>query len=121
MDTIFVKQVKEEGPAFESGLCTGDRIIEVNGESVIGKTYSQVMALIQNGGTTLELRVIPKDEDILQEAYSQDAYLKDSEAYSGNAQNIPEPPPICYPWLPPAPSAMAQPAEVSPPDSSLNK
>ncbi|XP_012499654.1 PREDICTED: rho GTPase-activating protein 21 [Propithecus coquereli] len=54
-------------------------------------------------------------------AYSQDAYLKGNEAYSGNARNIPEPPPICYPWLPPAPSATAQPVEISPPDSSLSK
>ncbi|XP_064224667.1 rho GTPase-activating protein 21 isoform X4 [Aotus nancymaae] len=131
MDTIFVKQVKEGGPAFEAGLCTGDRIIKVNGESVIGKTYSQVIALIQNSDTTLELSVMPKDEDILQVlqftkdvtalAYSQDAYLKGNEAYSGNARNIPEPPPICYPWLPSAPSAMAQPVEISPPDSSLSK
>ncbi|KAF6128809.1 Rho GTPase activating protein 21 [Phyllostomus discolor] len=66
MDTIFVKQVREGGPAFEAGLCTGDRIIKVNGESVIGKTYSQVIALIQNSDTTLELSVMPKDEDILQ-------------------------------------------------------
>ncbi|KAF6371396.1 Rho GTPase activating protein 21 [Rhinolophus ferrumequinum] len=131
MDTIFVKQVKEGGPAFEAGLCTGDRIIKVNGESVIGKTYSQVIALIQNSDTTLELSVMPKDEDILQVlqftkdvtalAYSQDAYLKGNEAYSGNARNIPEPPPICYPWLPSTPSAMAQPLEVSPPDSSSSK
>ncbi|XP_054363312.1 LOW QUALITY PROTEIN: rho GTPase-activating protein 21 [Mirounga angustirostris] len=121
MDTIFVKQVKEGGPAFEAGLCTGDRIIKVNGESVIGKTYSQVIALIQNSDTTLELSVMPKDEDILQVAYSQDAYLKGNEAYSGNARNIPEPPPVCYPWLPSAPSAMAQPVEISPPDSSSNK
>lgn len=131
MDTIFVKQVREGGPAFEAGLCTGDRIIKVNGESVIGKTYSQVIALIQNSDTTLELSVMPKDEDILQVlqftkdvtalAYSQDAYLKGNEAYSGNARNIPEPPPICYPRLPSAPSAMAQPVEVSPPDSSSSK
>lgn len=122
MDTIFVKQVKEGGPAFEAGLCTGDRIIKVNGESVIGKTYSQVIALIQNSDTTLELSVMPKDEDILQVAYSQDAYLKGNEAYSGNARNIPEPPPVCYPWLPPsAPSATAQPVEVSPPDLSSSK
>ncbi|KAM7156676.1 rho GTPase-activating protein 21 isoform 5-T7 [Molossus nigricans] len=131
MDTIFVKQVKEGGPAFQAGLCTGDRIIKVNGESVIGKTYSQVIALIQNSDTTLELSVMPKDEDILQVlqftkdvtalAYSQDAYLKGNEAYSGNARNIPEPPPVCYPWLPSAPSAMAAPAEVSPPDSSSSK
>uniref|UniRef100_A0A4W2GNU0 Rho GTPase-activating protein 21 n=1 Tax=Bos indicus x Bos taurus TaxID=30522 RepID=A0A4W2GNU0_BOBOX len=131
MDTIFVKQVKEGGPAFEAGLCTGDRIIKVNGESVIGKTYSQVIALIQNSDTTLELSVMPKDEDILQVlqftkdvtalAYSQDAYLKGNEAYSGNARNIPEPPPVCYPWPSSAPPAMAQPPEPPPPDSTASK
>ncbi|XP_057587472.1 rho GTPase-activating protein 21 isoform X2 [Hippopotamus amphibius kiboko] len=131
MDTIFVKQVKEGGPAFQAGLCTGDRIIKVNGESVIGKTYSQVIALIQNSDTTLELSVMPKDEDILQVlqftkdvtalAYSQDAYLKGNEAYSGNARNIPEPPPVCYPWPPSAPPAPAQPLEIVPPDSSTSR
>ncbi|XP_057680888.1 rho GTPase-activating protein 21-like isoform X2 [Corythoichthys intestinalis] len=99
MDTIFVKQVKDGGPAHGAGLCTGDRIVKVNGESIIGKTYSQVIALIQNSNASLELCVMPKDEDILQLAYSQDAYLKGNAAYSGNAQNIPEPPPICYPRI----------------------
>ncbi|CAL8321370.1 unnamed protein product [Boreogadus saida] len=66
MDTIFVKQVKEGGPANGAGLCTGDRIVKVNGESIIGKTYSQVIALIQNSDASLELCVMPKDEDILQ-------------------------------------------------------
>ncbi|XP_054027393.1 rho GTPase-activating protein 21 [Dryobates pubescens] len=131
MDTIFVKQVKEGGPAFEAGLCTGDRIIKVNGESVIGKTYSQVIALIQNSDSVLELSVMPKDEDILQLlqftkdvtalAYSQDAYLKGNEAYSGNAHNIPEPPPICYPRLTSAASVTAQAAEKLPSDFSLGK
>ncbi|XP_075683654.1 rho GTPase-activating protein 21 isoform X6 [Rhinoderma darwinii] len=131
MDTIFVKQVKEGGPAHGAGLCTGDRIIKVNGESVLGKTYSQVIALIQTSDSTLELSVMPKDEDILQLlqfpkditalAYSQDAYLKGNDAYSGNAHNIPEPPPICYPRVKSAPSVMAQPAEVSPPGMSLAK
>ncbi|KAK2500847.1 hypothetical protein MC885_001298 [Smutsia gigantea] len=39
------------------------------------------------------------------EAYSQDAYLKGNEPYSGEARSIPEPPPICYPrktYAPPA-------------------
>ncbi|XP_056375282.1 rho GTPase-activating protein 21 isoform X3 [Hyla sarda] len=131
MDTIFVKQVKEGGPAYEAGLCTGDRIIKVNGESVIGKTYSQVIALIQNSDSTLELSVMPKDEDILQLlqfpkditalAYSQDAYLKGNDAYSGNAHYIPEPPPICYPRVKSAPSVMAQPPEATPPGTSLAK
>ncbi|KAM9333671.1 LOW QUALITY PROTEIN: rho GTPase-activating protein 21a [Pholidichthys leucotaenia] len=118
MDTIFVKQVKEGGPAHGAGLCTGDRIVKVNGESIIGKTYSQVIALIQNSDASLELCVMPKDEDILQLAYSQDAYLKGNEAYSGNAQNIPEPPPICYPRIEVKTAGMAQssePAAVSEP------
>ncbi|XP_027514535.1 rho GTPase-activating protein 21 isoform X1 [Corapipo altera] len=131
MDTIFVKQVKEGGPAFEAGLCTGDRIIKVNGESVIGKTYSQVIALIQNSDSILELSVMPKDEDILQLlqftkdvtalAYSQDAYLKGNEAYSGNAHNIPEPPPICYPRLTSTASVKAQAADKLSSDFSLGK
>jgi hypothetical protein len=29
-------------------LSLGDRLVKVNGESIIGKTYSQVIGLIQN-------------------------------------------------------------------------
>ncbi|XP_072522978.1 rho GTPase-activating protein 23 isoform X4 [Salminus brasiliensis] len=99
MDTIFVKNVREKGPAHQAGLCTGDRLVKVNGESVLGKTYSQVIALIQNSESVLELSIMPKDEDVLQlvSAYSQDAYLKGNEPYTGGAKNLPEPPPICYP------------------------
>ncbi|XP_043858170.1 rho GTPase-activating protein 23 isoform X3 [Dromiciops gliroides] len=97
MDTIFVKNVKDDGPAHQAGLRTGDRLVKVNGESIIGKTYSQVIALIQNSDDALELSIMPKDEDILQLAYSQDAYLKGNEPYSGEARSIPEPPPLCYP------------------------
>ncbi|XP_058416786.1 LOW QUALITY PROTEIN: rho GTPase-activating protein 23 [Diceros bicornis minor] len=105
MDTIFVKNVKDDGPAHRAGLRTGDRLVKVNGESVIGKTYSQVIALIQNSDDILELSIMSKDEDILQLAYSQDAYLKGNEPYSGEARSIPEPPPLCYPrktYAPPA-------------------
>lgn len=45
------------------------------------------------------------------QAYSQDAYLKGNEAYSGNAQNIPEPPPICYPRIEVKAAGMAQSSE----------
>ncbi|XP_033467261.2 rho GTPase-activating protein 23-like isoform X2 [Epinephelus lanceolatus] len=107
MDTIFVKSVKENGPAQQAGLCTGDRLVKVNGESILGKTYSQVIALIQNSENILELSIMPKDEDVLQlvSAYSQDAYLKGNEPYSGEAQNLPAPPPLCYPS--PKPSSTA--------------
>uniref|UniRef100_A0A3Q0R1V3 Rho GTPase activating protein 21 n=1 Tax=Amphilophus citrinellus TaxID=61819 RepID=A0A3Q0R1V3_AMPCI len=49
--------------------------------------------------------------DITALAYSQDAYLKGNEAYSGNAQNIPEPPPICYPRIEVKAVGMAQSSE----------
>ncbi|XP_077959354.1 rho GTPase-activating protein 23-like isoform X7 [Gasterosteus aculeatus] len=103
MDTIFVKSVKDDGPAQQAGLCTGDRLVKVNGESILGKTYSQVIMLIQNSENILELSIMPKDEDVLQlvSAYSHDAYLKGNEPYSGVAQNLPAPPPLCYPSAPP--------------------
>lgn len=47
----------------------------------------------------------------LLQAYSQDAYLKGNEAYSGNARNIPEPPPICYPRIEVKSPGMAQSSE----------
>ncbi|XP_056153047.1 LOW QUALITY PROTEIN: rho GTPase-activating protein 23-like [Lampris incognitus] len=107
MDTIFVKSVRDNGPAQQAGLCTGDRLVKVNGESVLGKTYSQVIALIQNSENILELSIMPKDEDVLQlvSAYSQDAYLKGNEPYTGGAQDLPEPPPLCYPYTKPSPTA----------------
>ncbi|XP_058858907.1 rho GTPase-activating protein 23-like isoform X2 [Acipenser ruthenus] len=99
MDTIFVKNVRERGPAHMAGLCTGDRLVKVNGESILGKTYSQVIALIQNSDSVLELSIMPKDEDVLQlvSAYSQDAYLRGNDPFRGGAQNLPDPPPLCYP------------------------
>ncbi|KAI4801195.1 hypothetical protein KUCAC02_000120 [Chaenocephalus aceratus] len=105
MDTIFVKSVKDNGPAQQAGLCTGDRLVKVNGQSILGKTYSQVITLIQNSENILELSIMPKDEDVLQlvSAYSQDAYLKDNEPYVGEAQNLPVPPPLCYPASMPGP------------------
>ncbi|XP_038592002.1 rho GTPase-activating protein 23-like isoform X4 [Micropterus salmoides] len=102
MDTIFVKSVKENGPAQQAGLCTGDRLVKVNGESILGKTYSQVIELIQNSENILELSIMPKDEDVLQLVYPQDAYLKGNKPYSGEAQKLPDPPPLCYPFAKPS-------------------
>ncbi|XP_014834341.1 PREDICTED: rho GTPase-activating protein 23-like isoform X2 [Poecilia mexicana] len=44
----------------------GDRLVKVNGESILGKTYSQVITLIQNSENLLELTIMPKNEDVLQ-------------------------------------------------------
>lgn len=44
----------------------GDRIISVNGETITGRTYAQVVQLIQQSGNFLHLFVVPKEDDILQ-------------------------------------------------------
>ncbi len=48
MDTIFVKDIRHDGPAYAAGLRQGDQILTVNDQSINGKTYSQVIAMIQN-------------------------------------------------------------------------
>ena len=71
MDTIFVKFIKEGGPATLAGLQVGDRLISVNGESVAGLTYAQVVQLIQNTKGMLRLVVVPEKDDILQVYFSE--------------------------------------------------
>lgn len=66
MDTIFVKNVRENGPAYLAGLSTGDRIISVNGETVAGKSYAHVVQVIQQTQCYLYLLVVPMENDIIQ-------------------------------------------------------
>ncbi|XP_061565256.1 rho GTPase-activating protein 23-like isoform X7 [Cololabis saira] len=78
-------------------LRSGDRLVKVNGETVLGKTYSEVISLIQNSENFLELCIMPKDEDVLQlvSVFSQDAYLRGNEPFSGEAGHLPAPPALC--------------------------
>lgn len=66
MDTVFVKDVRSNGPAHAAGLCAGDRLLSVNGLPVAGTPYSTVVKTIQQATATLKLIVVPKECDILQ-------------------------------------------------------
>lgn len=59
----YIGKVDEGSPAEAAGLRQGDRILEVNGESIANKTHKQVVELIkaQNGET--KLLVVDFDED----------------------------------------------------------
>lgn len=48
LDTIYVKEVRLDSPAYAAGLRPGDRILSVNDQAIDGKSYSQVIAIIQN-------------------------------------------------------------------------
>ena len=63
---IFVKSVKDRGPAVLAGLNIGDRLVSVNGETVSGRTYAQVVQMIQKSRDSLFLVVVPRQDDILQ-------------------------------------------------------
>ena len=44
----------------------GDRIVSVNGDSVTGRSYAEVVQLIQCSKGYLRLLVVPRQDDILQ-------------------------------------------------------
>lgn len=60
----YIGKVDENSPAEGAGLRQGDRILEVNGESIANKTHKQVVELIksQNGETKL-LVIDPVDDN----------------------------------------------------------
>lgn len=66
MDTVFVKDVRLNGPAHMGGLRPGDRLLSVNGLPVAGTPYANVVRAIQQTPTILKLIVVPRDCDILQ-------------------------------------------------------
>ncbi|XP_062539497.1 uncharacterized protein LOC134207700 isoform X2 [Armigeres subalbatus] len=74
MDTVFVKKVHPNSPAFLAGLQEGDRLLAVNGLSVASLPYAQVVATIQQTPKTLTLQVVPKNYDLLQTYFSDTAY-----------------------------------------------
>ncbi|KAL4113090.1 hypothetical protein QTP88_016778 [Uroleucon formosanum] len=83
MDTIFVKHVREYGPASVAGLSTGDRIISVNGETVAGKSYAHVVQVIQQTQCHLYLLVVPMENDILQLYFSETAHNPETNQRPG--------------------------------------
>jgi hypothetical protein len=60
IDTIFVKEVRPDGPAYAAGLRQGDQILTVNDQSISGKTYSQVIAMIQNALVFLSFDILKR-------------------------------------------------------------
>lgn len=66
MDTVFVKDVRLNGPAHIGGLRPGDRLLYVNELPVAGTPYANVVHLIQQTPIMLKLVIVPKDCDVLQ-------------------------------------------------------
>ncbi|KAM9346110.1 Na(+)/H(+) exchange regulatory cofactor NHE-RF1 [Symphorus nematophorus] len=59
----YIRAVDDDSPAERAGLQPKDRIVQVNGVSVEGKTHSEVVAAIKVGGNVTRLLVVDPDTD----------------------------------------------------------
>lgn len=59
----FIRAVDDDSPAQRAGLRPQDKIIEVNGISVIGKQHSEVVAAIKAGGDETTLLVVDAETE----------------------------------------------------------
>ncbi|XDV26988.1 hypothetical protein PO909_030591 [Leuciscus waleckii] len=75
-------------------------------------TEVRFSAIANQGNRSPLASVSLRSRVVTRTAYSQDAYLKGHDAYSGNARHIPQPPPICYPRVDCKPPGMAQATET---------
>ncbi|XP_062263247.1 Na(+)/H(+) exchange regulatory cofactor NHE-RF1 isoform X1 [Platichthys flesus] len=59
----YIRAVDEDSPAERAGVLAKDRIVQVNGMMVEGKTHSQVVAAIKAGGNETRLLLVDADTD----------------------------------------------------------
>ena len=56
--SLYIAHVHPEGPAQQAGLKHGDEVVTVNGATVTGKTYEQVIQMVRGeAGTAVKLGV----------------------------------------------------------------
>lgn len=59
----FIRAVDDNSPAQKSGLRANDKIIQVNGASVLGMQHSEVVATIKAGGDEVKLLVVDTETE----------------------------------------------------------
>ncbi|TDG98410.1 hypothetical protein EPR50_G00218560 [Perca flavescens] len=59
----YIRAVDEDSPAQRAGLRPQDKIIQVNGRSVIGLQHSEVVAAIKAGGDSTSLLVVDAESE----------------------------------------------------------
>lgn len=60
----YVKTISETGNAIKAGLLVGDRVVEVDGQNVEGKSHQEVVSLIKKDpGGMKQLLVVDRDTE----------------------------------------------------------
>ena len=63
--SLDIRQVAEGGPAEEAGVQYGDRIVGVNGQSILGMDLETIKGMIRGeAGTTVELNLMREKEEL---------------------------------------------------------
>ncbi|XP_055333502.1 protein scribble homolog isoform X2 [Paramacrobiotus metropolitanus] len=70
-EAIFVSKVTPNGPAYLAGVRVGDKVLAVNGVSVIDTDHYEAVNLLKNAGTTLSLYVERDNRELLRQGGDQ--------------------------------------------------
>ncbi|NQV01451.1 MAG: S41 family peptidase, partial [Bacteroidia bacterium] len=84
-DYVIISEPYEESPAQKAGLLAGDKIVEVNGQSAVSKSYDQVSAILKGqAGTEVQIKVKRDGTDLIIEKNITRENIKiDNIPYSG--------------------------------------
>ena len=84
-DFVVISEPYEGAPAQKSDLRAGDKILEINGQSAKGKSYSDVSAILKGqAGTTITLKIQrPGENAPIEKVLNREIIKIDNIPYSG--------------------------------------
>ena len=78
---IFFTKINEEGPAGQAGLLVGDKLLSVNGISLINCEHSEAVSALKKAGDNIEMIIM---REILQSSddSNETNFVKEGEKFS---------------------------------------
>ncbi|CAF1599774.1 unnamed protein product, partial [Adineta ricciae] len=82
---IFLTKINDDGPAGQAGLLVGDKLVSVNGISLINCEHSEAVSALKKAGDNIEMIVM---REILQSSddYNDTSPMKEGEKFSTTVQ-----------------------------------
>ncbi len=88
-DTVVVVSTMKDSPGEKAGLLTGDIIVGVDGESVSGKSITEIVDLIKGEPDTEVVLTIKRDEDVFDVTIIR-KYIDNPTVYTEMLEEAPE-------------------------------
>jgi protein scribble len=82
---VFLTKINDEGPAAQAGLLVGDKLISVNGISLINCEHGDAVTALKNAGDYIEMIVVREilhTSDDHHHATNDNTMMKDGEKFS---------------------------------------